>query len=55
LSVQLTQSKHLVAANLGAASAKQPHFVFAKDGEVVFQVVGSNGPSCLTRIEPKQP
>ena len=33
--------------------AKQPHFVWAKDGEVVIQVVGSNGPSGVTRIEPK--
>ena len=47
--------KALPAGSIWTEPARQPHFVFAKDGEVVFQVVGSNGPSGLTRIEPKQP
>jgi quercetin dioxygenase-like cupin family protein len=45
--------KALPAGSIWTEPAKQPHFVFAKDGEVEFQVVGANGPSGLTRIEPK--
>jgi quercetin dioxygenase-like cupin family protein len=47
--------KALPPGSIWTEPARQPHFVFAKDGEVVFQVVGSNGPSGLTRVEPKQP
>ena len=47
--------KALPSGSIWTEPARQPHFVFAKDGEVVFQVVGSNGPSGLTRTEPKQP
>lgn len=45
--------KPLPAGSIWTEPVRQPHFVFAKDGEVVFQVVGGNGPSGVTRIEPK--
>ena len=45
--------KALPAGSVWTEPAKQPHFVWAKDGEVVIQVVGGNGPSGVTRIEPK--
>jgi uncharacterized RmlC-like cupin family protein len=45
--------KALPAGSIWTEPAKQPHFVWAKDSEVVIQVVGSNGPSGVTRIEPK--
>jgi hypothetical protein len=45
--------KALPAGSIWTEPAKQPHFVLVKDGEVVFQVVGSNGPSGVTRIKPK--
>jgi quercetin dioxygenase-like cupin family protein len=45
--------KVLPPGSIWTEPAKQPHFVWAKDGEVVIQVVGSNGPSGVTRIEPK--
>ena len=45
--------KVLPAGSVWTEPARQPHFVWAKDGEVVIQVVGGNGPSGVTRIEPK--
>ncbi len=45
--------KALPAGSIWTEPAKQPHFALAKDGEVVIQVVGSNGPSGTTRIETK--
>jgi len=45
--------KALPAGSVWTEPAKQPHFVWAKEGDVVIQVVGGNGPSGLTRIEPK--
>jgi hypothetical protein len=45
--------KALPAGSIWTEPARQPHFVWAKEGEVVIQVVGANGPSGLTRIEPK--
>jgi quercetin dioxygenase-like cupin family protein len=45
--------KALPAGSIWTEPPRQPHFVFAKDGEVEFQVVGANGPSGVTRIEPK--
>ena len=30
--------------------AKQPHFVWAKDGEVIIQVIG-NGPSAVVPVQ----
>ena len=43
----------LPAGSIWTEPARQPHFVWAKAGEVVIQVVGANGPSGVTRIEPK--
>ena len=45
--------KPLPAGSVWTEPAKQPHFVWAKDGEVVIQVVGSNGPTGTTPIAPK--
>jgi quercetin dioxygenase-like cupin family protein len=45
--------KALPPGSLWTEPAKQPHFVFARDGEVEFEVVGSNGPSGVIRIETK--
>jgi quercetin dioxygenase-like cupin family protein len=45
--------KALPAGSIWTEPAKQSHFVWAKDGEVVIQVVGANGPTGVTRIEPK--
>jgi len=45
--------KTMPAGSVWTEPAKQPHFVWAKEGEVVIQVVGSNGPSGVTRIEQK--
>jgi uncharacterized RmlC-like cupin family protein len=45
--------KALPAGSVWTEPAKQPHFVWAKEGDVVIQVVGGNGPSGVTRIEPK--
>jgi hypothetical protein len=44
--------KVLPATSIWTEPAKQPHFVWAKDGEVVIQVIG-NGPSGVTLIQPK--
>jgi quercetin dioxygenase-like cupin family protein len=45
--------KRLPAGSVWTEPAMQPHFVWAKEGEVVIQVVGANGPSGVTRIEGK--
>lgn len=45
--------KALPAGSIFTEPAKQPHFVWAKDGEVVIQTIGGNGPSGTTRIEQK--
>jgi hypothetical protein len=45
--------KALPAGSVWTEPPRQPHFVWARDGEVVIQVVGSNGPSGLTPIGPK--
>jgi len=45
--------KALPEGSVWTEPAKQPHFVWAKDGAVVIQVVGANGPSGVTRIDPK--
>ena len=44
--------KALPAGSIFTEPARQPHFVWAKDGEVVIQVIG-NGPSATTLIEQK--
>jgi len=45
--------KALPAGSIWTEPAKQPHFVWAKDGEVMIQVVG-NGPSAVTPVQSKQ-
>jgi quercetin dioxygenase-like cupin family protein len=44
--------KALPAGSIWTEPAKQPHFVWAKDGEVVIQIIG-NGPSGVTVIQAK--
>lgn len=44
--------KALPAGSIWTEPASQPHFVWAKDGEVVIQVIG-NGPSGTTLVKPK--
>lgn len=48
-----SKMKALPAGSVWTEPAKQPHFVWAKDGEVVIQIVG-NGPSGVTLIQSKQ-
>ena len=48
-----SKMKALPAGSIWTEPAKQPHFVWAKDGEVVIQIIGS-GPSGVTLIQPKQ-
>ena len=48
-----SEMKALPEGSIWTEPAKQPHFVWAKDGEVVIQVTGGNGPSGVTRIEQK--
>jgi uncharacterized RmlC-like cupin family protein len=45
--------KVLPAGSIWTEPMKQPHYVWAKDGEVVIQVVG-HGPSGVTLVESKQ-
>src|SRR5262245_46502718 len=45
--------KALPAGSVWTEPAKQPHFVWAKEGEVMIQVVG-NGPSTSTPVQSKQ-
>ena len=49
-----SQMKALPAGSIFTEPAKQPHYVWAKDGEVVIQVIGGNGPSAVILIPPKQ-
>jgi hypothetical protein len=46
------QLKPLPAGSIWTEPMKQPHFVWAKDGEVVIQVSGV-GPSGVTQVQPK--
>ena len=48
-----SKMKALPTNSIWTEPAKQPHFVWAKDGEVTIQVIG-NGPSGVTLIQPKQ-
>ena len=41
----------LPAGSLWTEPAEQPHFVWARDGQVVIQVIGY-GPSATTQVEP---
>ena len=47
-----SQMKALPAGSVFTEPAKQPHYVWAKDGEVIIQVIG-NGPSATTIIGQK--
>ena len=42
--------KVLPAGSLWTEPAKQPHYVWAKDGEVVIQVIG-HGPTATTPVQ----
>jgi hypothetical protein len=48
-----TTMKVLPAGSIWTEPAKQPHYVWAKDGEVVIQVIG-NGPTATTPIQSSQ-
>ena len=48
-----SKMKVLPASSIWTEPAKEPHFVWAKDGEVIIQVIG-NGPSGVTLVQPKQ-
>ena len=45
--------KVLPAGSIWTEPPRQTHFVWAKDGEAVIQVVGANGPSGVTVVEQK--
>ena len=45
--------KALPAGSAWTEPAKQTHLVWAKDGEAVIQIIGANGPSGVTQIDPK--
>jgi quercetin dioxygenase-like cupin family protein len=47
-----SKMKALPAGSIWTEPANQPHFVWAKDGEVVIQVVG-NGPSGTILVKPR--
>jgi len=47
-----SKMKALPPGGIWTEPAKQPHFVWAKDGEVTIQVTG-NGPSATTQVSPK--
>ena len=46
-----SKMKELPAGSLFTEPSKQPHFVWAKDGDVVVQVIG-HGPSSTTPVAP---
>ena len=48
-----SKMKALPAGSIFTEPAKQPHFVWAKDGEVIIQVIG-HGPSASTQVQSKQ-
>jgi quercetin dioxygenase-like cupin family protein len=48
-----TAMKALPAGSAWTEPPKVPHYVWAKDGEVVIQVIGANGPSAVTRVDEK--
>ena len=45
--------KALPVGSIFTEPSKQPHYVWAKDGEVIIQVIGT-GPSATTQVQPKQ-
>jgi len=48
-----SKMKALPSGSIWTEPAKQPHFVWVKDGEVVIQIIG-NGPSSTTLVPLKQ-
>jgi quercetin dioxygenase-like cupin family protein len=48
-----SKMRALPAGSVWTEPANQPHFAWAKDGEVVLQVIG-NGPSSTTPVRPRQ-
>ena len=44
--------KALPPGSVWTEPAREPHYVWAKDGEVVIQVIGGNGPSSSTLVKP---
>ena len=48
-----SRMKALPAGSIWTEPAKQPHFVWAKDGEVIIQIIG-NDPSATTLMQPRQ-
>jgi len=48
-----TAMRALPAGSVWTEPANAPHYVWAKDSEVVIQVIGANGPSGVTQIEEK--
>ena len=48
-----SKMRPLPRGSIWTEPAKQPHFVWAKDGEVIIQVIG-NGPSAVIPVQPKQ-
>ena len=49
--IRRERDENVAAAAYGREPATQPHYVWAKDGEVVIQVIG-NGPTATTPIPP---
>ena len=48
-----SKMKVLPTGSVWTEPANQPHFVWAKDGEVIIQIIGY-GPSGTTQVQPKQ-
>ena len=48
-----SKMKVMPAGSIWTEPARQPHFVWAKDGEVVIQIVGGNGPTGTTQVQTK--
>ena len=48
-----SKMKVLPTGSIWTEPAKQPHFVWAKDSEVIIQVIG-NGPSAVIPVQSKQ-
>ena len=44
--------KALPQGSVWTEPMREPHYVWAKDGEVVIQVIGGNGPSSSTPVKP---
>jgi len=47
-----SKMKVMPPGSIWTEPAKQPHFVWAKDGEVVIQITG-HGPSATTQVNPR--